>query len=519
VTKCFSPRATVFDYAAQSAAVEPDALAFLGEQDAADHASLLRQAESLAAALWSRGLRAGDVIAFQLPNWIEAAVINLAACRLGLVCAPLLPSYRDAELTFMINDSNCRAVFIPATFRSFDFGQMYARIAPALLPKPLIVTVRGAAECGLTYEALLGSGDARNVSWPRVTLQDVKLLLYTSGTTGRPKAVLHSHETLARALFVSADQWRLGRGDAVLMPSPITHATGYANALELPFLCGTRTVLMDRWDARRAVELIDRFHVVATVGATPFLKELTAAALEAGSRLDSLRIFACGGAAVPPAVIREANGFLRNKPAFRVYGSSEAPYVAIGRSANDEELAATTDGAVVDYDVRITDGEIQVRGPALFLRYANDADNEGSLTADGYFRTGDLGTLSAGARLTITGRRKDLIIRGGENIGAKEIEDALQWHPSVAEAAVVAMPHERLGEGVFAFVIARPGHEPVLTELTAHLEEIGLSRQKFPERLAVVSEFPRTASGKVRKNELRALAARIVAPAQAGGPR
>jgi acyl-CoA synthetase (AMP-forming)/AMP-acid ligase II len=531
MTTCLSPRATLIDYAVEAATIEPDALAFLGEQGAAEYASLLTQAESLAAALWSRGLRAGDVIAFQLPNWMEAAVVNLAASRLGLVCAPLLPSYRDAELTFMINDSNSRVVFIPATFRSFDFGLMYSRIGAALIHEPLIVTIRGDSECGIRYEALVGSGEAGNIPWPRVALQAIKLLLYTSGTTGRPKAVLHSHETLARALLVSAAQWNLRRGDAVLMPSPVTHATGYANALELPFLCGTRTVLMDRWDARRAVDLIDRFQVAATVGATPFLKELTAAALEADSRLDSLRVFACGGAAVPPAVIREANRVLKNKPAFRVYGSSEAPYVAIGHTASDaDDLAATTDGAVVDYDVRIVDaqewavaagaeGEILVRGPAMFLRYANDADTEGSLTADGYFRTGDLGTLGAGSHLTITGRRKDLIIRGGENIGAKDIEDALHGHASVAEAAVVAMPHERLGEGIFAFVIAHAGREPVLSELLAHLQQLGLSRQKYPERMAVVSEFPRTASGKVRKNELRALAAQIVAAgAQASDP-
>jgi non-ribosomal peptide synthetase component E (peptide arylation enzyme) len=286
---------------------------------------------------------------------------------------------------------------------------------------------------------------------------------------------------------------------------------------------------MDRWDAHRAVELIDQFEVAATVGATPFLKELTAAALEAGSTLDSLRVFACGGAAVPPQVVRDANRALRNRPAFRVYGSSEAPYVALGRPGNDvDDVAATTDGAPVDYDVRILDsqqrqlasgeeGEITVKGPSLFLGYANEADNEGCFTADGYFRTGDLGRVSAEGQLTITGRTKDLIIRGGENISAKEIEDALHWHPQVAEAAVVSMPHERLGEGVFAFIIPRAGRYPALEELLAHLQGIGLSRQKFPERMAVVSDFPRTASGKVRKNVLRTRAAQIVSGAGSGG--
>ena len=360
------------------------------------------------------------------------------------------------------------------------------------------------------------------MSWPRVAPEAVKLLLYTSGTTGRPKAVLHNHETLARAVRVSVAHWRVAPGDVILMPSPVTHATGYANALELPFIHGTQAVLMDRWDAAQAVKLIDEYKVAATVGATPFLKELTTAAKAAQSRLPSLRVFACGGAAVPPEVIREANRVFCNKPAFRVYGSSEAPYTALGLSASSgTEQAATTDGQVVDYDMRVIDergnplpsgseGEIIVRGPALFLGYGNAKDNKDCFTSDGYFRTGDLGVLDPDAFLTITGRKKDLIIRGGENISAKEIEDALHGHPAIAEASVVAMPHERLGEGVFAFVIPRGSASPDFDSILAYLQKAGLSKQKFPERMAVVSEFPRTASGKIRKDVLRRTAAEIV---------
>jgi len=513
---------TLFDAATLLAERDPQAQLYPHEPHPLDIAGLIGAAEALAASLWEMGLRPGDVAAFQLPNWLEAVVVNLAACRLGLICNPLVPIYRDAELAFMLNDSHTKVVFIPTAFRAFDYAAMYERIRRDLMSRPIVVTVRGTHKGMESYESLVASGSGRAPRWPLVETDSVKLILYTSGTTGRPKGVLHTHETLARAIRVSAAHWSLDAGDAVLMASPITHSTGYANALELPFLHGTRAVLMDRWDARQAVELIDRYSVVATVGATPFLKELTSAAAASGSGLPSLRVFACGGAAVPPEVIHAANVQFVCRPAFRVYGSTEAPYTALGRPGPDAlEAAATTDGEIVDYETRILDesgdelprtseGEIAIRGPALFVGYWNAEDNQGCFTSDGYFRTGDMGTISADGWITITGRKKDLIIRGGENISAKEIEDALHRCPEIVEAAVVAMPHERLGEGVFGFVISRNSEQPTLQAVIEHLEDCGLARQKFPERIALVPDFPRTASGKIKKDILRLMAADLV---------
>lgn len=520
---------TLIDYAIEAAERRPDSPVFIGDGASVDYETLLRDAEAIACSLWDLGLRPGDVVGFQLPNWAEAAAINLAACRIGVICNPLVPIYRDTELIFMLNDSKTKAVFVPSVFRACDYAEMYARIEPDLVCRPHIISVRATVPGRLSYEDLILAGRGRKVAWPAVTADSAKLLLYTSGTTGRPKAVLHNHDTLARAIRVSVEHWGVEPGDVVLMPSPVTHATGYANALELPFLYGTRTVLMDRWDAAKAVSLIDEYGVVATVGATPFLKELTAAAAAAGRDLPSLRVFACGGASVPPEVIYEANRVFRNRPAFRVYGASEAPYVALGFPATQEpELAATTDGQIVDYEFRIVDdqeqdvpagaeGEILVRGPSLFLGYANAADNAACFTLDGYFRTGDIGIVGPRNSLTITGRKKDLIIRGGENISAKEIEDVLHRHPDIAEVAVVSMPHERLGEGVFAFVIARDGAVPTLDTLQPLLQTSGLSRQKHPDKVAVLTDFPRTPSGKVKKDVLRRMAADIVVQQQNGG--
>jgi acyl-CoA synthetase (AMP-forming)/AMP-acid ligase II len=509
----------LIELAREAAKATPDRSVFLGEGTPATCASLLSDSDALAHALAARGLRPGDVIGFQLPNWVEAAVINLAACRLGLICMPLMPIYRDAELTFMLHHSNCRAIFTAATFRSYDFLELYSRILPALHSPPLLFTVRESRVVERGYEWLIEHNRGCAVAEPELQLGSPKLLLYTSGTTGKPKAVLHSHRTLARAILATAEHWRIGSNDVILMPSPITHATGYANALELPFLLGTQTVLMDRWDARQAVELIDRWRASVTVGATPFLRELTDAAKASHSDLGSLRVFACGGAPVPEEVISNANRVFRNRPAFRVYGSSEAPYVAVGRPcADDPETMSKTDGEVIDYDIKIIDqtgnelmpggeGEILVRGPSLFLGYADAADNRDCFTQDGYFRTGDLGFLGPGRLLSISGRKKDLIIRGGENISAREVENALDAHPQIVESAVVAMPHARLGEGVFAFLITRDQAAPSLAEVQAFLLTRHLAKQKWPEQIEVVMSFPRTPSGKVRKDLLRGVAA------------
>ncbi|MBC2668993.1 AMP-binding protein [Novosphingobium piscinae] len=502
---------TIGDMAESLAAAEPDFVAVVDGTGTLTRAGLLAEATALAAALHRRGLRPGEVIAFQVPNWREAAVINLAAALSGLVINPIVPIYRDHEVAQMLADCGARALFVPASFRSFDYLAMARRLRDRLPGLAHVFTVRGSGDDD--YAALVAEGAGLGFARPRVDPRGVKLVLYTSGTTGRPKGVLHSHVTLARILRTSAAHWGLAPGEATLMPSPVTHVSGYANGLEAPLVCGTRTVLMESWDAAAALALIARHRLVGTVAATPFLVELAQAARAAGERLPGFRFFACGGAAVPADLIPAANAAFADCRAFRVFGASEVPLVTYGWP-RDEALAATTDGAVVDYTVRIVDaadrdlpdgqeGEILARGPGMMLGYADAAQTREAITPDGFFRTGDLGVRSPEGALTITGRKKDLIIRGGENISAKEIEDVLHGHPAVQEAAVVAMPHERLGEGVCAFVIPRDP-APSAADLTAHVAASGLARQKIPERFELVDDFPRTASGKVRKDLLRA---------------
>ncbi|MCB2059845.1 MAG: AMP-binding protein [Novosphingobium sp.] len=503
---------TIADLAYALADRDPDFCAFVEGEHRLTRAALLEDAEALSATLRDRGLREGDVVAFQMPNWREAAVINLAAAMSGLIVNPIVPIYRDHEVSLMLGDCGARAFFVASSFRNYDFAAMAARIRGNLPGLEHIFTVRGSGPDD--YATLVAQGRGAPFVRPNVDPLSVKMVLYTSGTTGKPKGVLHSHVTLSFILARSCRHWQLQPGEPTLMPSPVTHISGYANGLEAPFVCGSQTVLMESWNAQEALSLIDRHQLVGTVAATPFLVELAAAARASGNRLPSFRFFACGGAAVPNDLIPAANSAFENCRAFRVFGSSEVPLVTYGwPRAEDERLAATTDGEIIDYSVRIADvddndlpegqeGEILARGPGMLMGYADEAQTREAITADGYFRTGDLGIRTPEGAITITGRKKDLIIRGGENISAKEIEDVLHTHPAVSEASVVAMPHERLGEGVCAYIVAA-GDNARIDELIEHVQSSGLAKQKTPERFEFVDELPKTASGKVRKDKLR----------------
>ncbi|TYC55303.1 cyclohexanecarboxylate-CoA ligase [Zoogloea oleivorans] len=512
------PGKTLAEFAEDLARRDPDRVTHVFGAQRCTVSELLAEAELLAAGLQRRGLVAGDVVSFQLPNWREAVVIDLATTMLGLVVAPIVPIYRDAEVAFMLADAGVKAAFFPTDYRGFDYAAMMQGLAPTLPGLRLLCSVRG-EQGGDSYEAMIGEA-TRLTERPKVDANAVKMILYTSGTTGRPKGVLHTHNTGPLRLRRAFENW--SRGSAVagldnilLMASPVTHVTGQSG-MEIPFCSNTRTVFMERWNAVEALDLIDAEQVTASVGATPFLHELLSAAEAGGRRLPSLQVFACGGAEVPPALICKAYEVLEQCRAFRVYGSSEVPLTTLGFAGVGEmEMAASTDGQIADYEVRILDdegnrlsvgqeGEICVRGPSMFLGYGDPEATAASFDADGFFATGDLGRVTSEGAIVITGRKKDLINRGGEKVSAKEVEDILHRMPAIKEAAVVAMPHARLGETLCAYVIAQPGAGLDLDALLAFVAASGVARQKYPEHLVVVDDFPRTASGKIRKDRLRA---------------
>lgn len=506
------------DYSQQKAFDTPNDIAiYLENGSHILFGSIFEEAMALASALSDLGLKAGDVVSFQLPNWRETVAIDIAAAWLGVVVNPIIPIYRDRELAFILADSQARCLFIPGTYRGQDFPGMIAGLRPQLPELRYVITVRNKQGLSnvLSYEDLVAQNTVPPPMRHPTKMDAPKLIMYTSGTTGRAKAVVHSHRSLATALANGIHGWSLIGGDIMLMPSPVTHVTGFANGIELPFFSHCQSALMERWDVARAVAYIKKVGATACVSATPFLQELVELARSEGEVLPTLRLFACGGASVPPTLIDDVHATLTHCRACRVYGCTEAPLITVGFiDPKDAKLAATTDGRISNWTVKVVDeagialeqgvdGEVLVRGPALMIGYGDDEQTQQALDPDGYFRTGDIGHVTAAGAIVITDRKKDIIIRGGENISAREVEDVLHQHELIREVAVVAMTHPRLGEGVCAYLVTANSVILDLADIQSFLKYSGLAKQKWPERIEHCKELKKTASGKVRKDLLR----------------
>jgi acyl-CoA synthetase (AMP-forming)/AMP-acid ligase II len=474
------------------------------------------EAVSLVLFFRERGLKTGDVIAMQLPNWAEASSLYLAASMMGLVLNPILPILRDSEVKFVLQDSHSKLMFIPAEFRGFDYHGMIKRIRADLPELATVVVLRGDAGEDVAWADLLRNKGAE-IALDPVDPDSIKIVMYTSGTTGRPKGVLHTHNTLRAEVESYVDFWTMDDTDVVFMASAISHIAGCVCGCELPWALGAPVVMQDKWAPDEAVDLIIKHGATFTTGSTPFLVELLKAGKAKNERLRGFRRFSCGGMTIPSQLVRDAHEWFSNCVVSRVYGMSEVPSISLGVASRDDiDNGADTDGVIPpQVEVRIADlqtdaslgigkdGEILVKAPEQFVGYLRPEDNDGAYDKDGYFRTGDIGFVTDQNCLVITGRKKDLIIRGGENISAKEIEDALIEHPAIAESAVVAFPHPRMGEGVGAFIVLEPGATLDQPQMASFLIEAGLAKQKIPERLEFAQALPKNVQGKVQKNILR----------------
>ena len=494
---------------------EPERVLLVEQGNEYTAAALYAEALRLASALRRRGLQAGDVISYQIPNWYEGSVINIAAALAGLIVNPLVPIYRDREIAFMLEDVGTKMVFVPERFRNFDYAQMYCRINQTLPHPAEVVVLRGQVDGCIGYADLLAAGVIDD-PLPPVDPDSVYVVMHTSGTTGRPKCVVHSHNSFLVQGAVHAMELRTSDHEIQLVATPISHIAGIIVANLTPVVAGAKVILMDTWHPQAAVDLVERYQVNACGGATPFLKGLLEAAKAAGTHLPTLTKAACGGATVPPELIYQAHDWFVNALAYRAYGCTEVPTITAGITSRDDiEYGANTDGRIKHTEIRIVDavtgqvipsdheGEILVRGAAMMLGYLRPEDNDDAFDDDGFFRTGDLGRVVDGQYLLITGRKKDLIIRNGENLSPKEIEDALFTHPGIDNVAVVGMPSAKTGEAVCAFIVPRPGHAFDLAEVTRHLVTFGLARQKIPERVVVIDSLPISPQGKILKKDLR----------------
>ncbi|ODR25918.1 AMP-binding protein [Mycolicibacterium porcinum] len=444
----------------------------------------------------------GSVVSFMLPNWHEAAIIYLGATLAGMTVNPILPSLRDRELCFILDDASSRAIFIPAQFGGHDYAAMLTRVAGRLATPPEVVVLRGDAGPHRAFDTLAAAPDR---DLPALDPDDVRMIMYTSGTTGRPKGVLHSHNSINALIRQLREHWRIDPGDTFLVPSPVAHIGGSIYAFECPLLLGSTAVLMERWNAEDGVTLMTGHRCTHMAGATPFLEQLLGAAERSGTRLPDLKVFICGGASVPPSLIRRASGYFDRAVVSRVYGSTEVPVTTVGSLApGGVEHAAETDGRPGIAEIRLVSGEIRARGPQMLLGYLHPEDEIESFDENGFFRTGDLGRWVDGNYLQVTGRAKDIIIRNGENISPKEIEDLLVGQLGIIEVAVVGLPDDRTGERACAVLVTADGEQPGVADLGRLLAEHGLARFKTPEQVEIWDALPKNDAGKVLKHQIRA---------------
>jgi cyclohexanecarboxylate-CoA ligase len=487
-------RGTLADSLVEAAQHTPQRTVLIDGACQLDCRSLYDQASALAQVMLAR-MPTGSVVSLMLPNWHEATIIYLAATMAGMVVNPILPSLRDRELLFILNDADVRMIFVPSVFGRHDYAAMMDRVVGQMDAPPEVVVVRGGGPLPTT--------NSPTVELPKLDPDAVRMILYTSGTTGRSKGVLHSHNSMNALICQIRDHWAVQPGDRFLVPSPIAHIGGSIYAFECPLLLGTSTVLMDRWNADEAVELIGAQHCTHMAGATPFLEQLLAAAERAGTRLPELKLFVCGGASVSPSLIRRAAAYFERAVVTRVYGSTEVPVTTVGAPL-DPDHAADTDGRAGFAQITLSDGEIHARGPQMLVGYLHPDDEPGSFDADGCFRTGDLARWVDEDYLVVTGRAKDLIIRNGENIAPKEIEDILIEHPGIAEIAVVGLPDARTGERACAVIVPTDQPRPDVVGLRDFLQAQGVAIFKAPEQVVIWEQLPRNDAGKVLKHQIQA---------------
>ncbi len=506
---------TVGSHVLAAAENSPERIAIVEGATRLTYRELIELAGRVQRALRKSAVGRGAVVSYQLPNWFETPAVHHAVTGLGAINNPIMPIYRQHELRFVLRQARPAAVFVPHRFRGVDYVAMYSELMATAEHRPVLVVLRpeGPLPDGFVSFDEFAGGPGEQLA-DQARAEEPVLLLYTSGTTSDPKGVLHTHESLVYENRSIIAWLGLTPADMVYMGSPLTHITGLLYGIQLPPMLESGVVYQPIWEPSEAVDLIESEGATFSVAATPFLSALVRE-YEKRHTTSSLRVFACGGADVPPDLVLRGRSAMA-AAVMRVYGSTEFPTFSCSRPDDPADKAATTDGRpigearyrVVDPSLEDaqpgTPGQLLVAGPDCFIGYLDSSLDAEAFTTDGFFKTGDLASVDGNGFLTIHGRLKDIIIRNGENISAKEVEDLLYLHPAVREVAVVAMPDHETGERACAYVVVDEGRTFTFADMTEHLAGQQVARQKFPERLEIWSgELPKTASGKIQKFRLR----------------
>jgi cyclohexanecarboxylate-CoA ligase len=473
--------------------------------------ALDQQVDRVARGLTALGVGPSDVVSWQLPNWWEFIALALACARIGAVANPIMPIFRQRELKFMLDFGESKVFIVPKSYKGFNYEAMANGMRSDLPFLQHLVVLGG--EGANSFESLLLSDATPAFTGTGLKPDDVLLLMYTSGTTGEPKGVMHTSNTLFANLHAFIETYGLTQKDVILGASPMAHLTGFGYLAMIPLILNATTVLQDIWEPRQALELIRDEHISFSMASSPFVADLCAAAEAGGPVSDQFANFCCAGAPIPPVLIERARKML-GLAVSSAWGMTECGAVTITEPKRTNEKSGSTDGRPVPgIELKVTgiDGEVlptgetgklYARGSSMFAGYLKRA-HLNATDAEGWFDTGDLAFLDAEGYVRINGRSKDIIIRGGENIPVLEIENLLYKHPAVAMVAIVGYPDARLGERACAFVTVKPGQTFSLEEMGRYLSEHQVTRQYHPERLELMEDLPKTPSGKLQKFRLR----------------
>ncbi|EEU3682760.1 TPA: medium-chain fatty-acid--CoA ligase [Escherichia coli] len=509
--------ASLADYWQQTARAMPDKIAVVDNHGASYTYSALDHAAScLANWMLAKGIESGDRIAFQLPGWCEFTVIYLACLKIGAVSVPLLPSWREAELVWVLNKCQAKMFFAPTLFKQTRPVDLILPLQNQLPQLQQIVGVDklASATSALSLSQIIADNTPLTTA---ITVHGDELaaVLFTSGTEGLPKGVMLTHNNILASERAYCARLNLTWQDVFMMPAPLGHATGFLHGVTAPFLIGARSVLLDIFTPDACLALLEQQRCTCMLGATPFVYDLLNLLEKQPADLSALRFFLCGGTTIPKKVARECQQ--RGIKLLSVYGSTESSPHAVVNLDDPLSRFMHTDGyAAAGVEIKVVDdarktlppgceGEEASRGPNVFMGYFDEPElTARALDEEGWYYSGDLCRMDEAGYIKITGRKKDIIVRGGENISSREVEDILLQHPKIHDACVVAMPDERLGERSCAYVVLKaPHHSLSLEEVVAFFSRKRVAKYKYPEHIVVIEKLPRTASGKIQKFLLR----------------
>ena len=509
--------ASLADYWQQTARAMPDKIAVVDNHGASYTYSALDHAAScLANWMLAKGIESGDRIAFQLPGWCEFTVIYLACLKIGAVSVPLLPSWREAELVWVLNKCQAKMFFAPTLFKQTRPVDLILPLQNQLPQLQQIVGVDKLAPATSSLSLSQIIADNTSLTTAITTHGDeLAAVLFTSGTEGLPKGVMLTHNNILASERAYCARLNLTWQDVFMMPAPLGHATGFLHGVTAPFLIGARSVLLDIFTPDACLALLEQQRCTCMLGATPFVYDLLNVLEKQPADLSALRFFLCGGTTIPKKVARECQQ--RGIKLLSVYGSTESSPHAVVNLDDPLSRFMHTDGyAAAGVEIKVVDdarktlppgceGEEASRGPNVFMGYFDEPElTARALDEEGWYYSGDLCRMAEAGYIKITGRKKDIIVRGGENISSREVEDILLQHPKIHDACVVAMSDERLGERSCAYVVLKaPHHSLSLEEVVAFFSRKRVAKYKYPEHIVVIEKLPRTTSGKIQKFLLR----------------